>query len=126
MRGRDKFARTRENGAMPLLFSYGTLQLPDVQRALFGGPVPGRPDALVGYVLDEIAIGDADVVGLSGVEMHRIARSTGDPADRVPGLVLELDAAGLAAADAYETDAYTRVQVTLASGTVAWLYARAG
>ncbi len=125
MRGRDKFAPLRENGRMPLLFSYGTLQLPDVQQALFGGPVPGRPDALVGYVLDEIAIVDPDVIGLSGAEVHRIARPTGDRADRVPGVVLELDADGLAAADAYETDAYTRTEVTLASGTRAWLYARA-
>jgi gamma-glutamylcyclotransferase (GGCT)/AIG2-like uncharacterized protein YtfP len=110
---------------MPLLFSYGTLQLPDVQRALFGRLVPGRADALVGYVLDDIAIGDPAVVGLSGVEVHRIARATGDPDDRVPGLVLELDATQLAAADAYETDAYTRIEVTLASGTRAFLYARA-
>jgi hypothetical protein len=34
---------------MALLFSYGTLQQPDVQRATFGRLLRGEPDALVGF-----------------------------------------------------------------------------
>ena len=32
-----------------LLFSYGTLRLAEVQRALFGRLVQGEPDAMPGY-----------------------------------------------------------------------------
>jgi gamma-glutamylcyclotransferase (GGCT)/AIG2-like uncharacterized protein YtfP len=111
---------------MHRLFSYGTLQLPDVQREVFGGPVAGEADALVGYVLDEIEIADPGVVGLSGIAVHKIARATGDPADRVPGVVFTIDDAQLARADAYEGENYVRVEVDLASGRRAFLYARAG
>jgi len=34
-----------------LLFSYGTLRQPEVQRATFGREIDGRPDAIVGYDL---------------------------------------------------------------------------
>lgn len=111
---------------MHRLFSYGTLQLPDVQREVFGSFIMGEPDALIGYVLDEIEIADPDVVGLSGIAVHKIARATGNPADRVPGMVFTIDDAQLARADAYEGENYARVSVTLASGARAWLYAEVG
>ena len=34
------------------LFTYGTLQLEEVQLATFGRVLEGRPDALVGYRLE--------------------------------------------------------------------------
>lgn len=114
----------RQSPAMHRLFSYGTLQLPQVQRDVFGAEIAGEADALPGYVLDEIRIGDPRVVGLSGVEVHKIARATGNAADRVPGMVFTIDDAQLARADAYEGETYVRVEVTLASGARAWLYAR--
>jgi gamma-glutamylcyclotransferase (GGCT)/AIG2-like uncharacterized protein YtfP len=107
------------------LFSYGTLRQREVQRALFGREVAMAPDALTGYALSTIAIGDPGVVETSGLEVHLIVAPTGDPADRVEGVVLSLTPAELAAADAYETADYRRVTVTLASGTEAFLYARA-
>ncbi|HEY6964724.1 MAG TPA: gamma-glutamylcyclotransferase family protein [Erythrobacter sp.] len=119
-------AAPRHCAGMHRLFSYGTLQLPDVQREVFGGSVAGVADALVGYVLDEIEIADPGVVGLSGIAVHKIARATGDPADRVPGVVFTIDDAQLARADAYEGENYVRVEVDLASGRSAFLYARAG
>ena len=50
---------------------------------------------------------------------------TGDPADEVPGTLLLITAAELAAADAYEVSAYKRIEVVLKSGKDAWVYVKA-
>jgi hypothetical protein len=107
------------------LFSYGTLRQRDVQQALFGRAPESAPDALTGHALSTIAIADPGVVETSGLAIHLIVEETGDPADRVEGLVLSLTPAELAATDAYETADYVRVVVTLASGLEAFVYARA-
>jgi len=104
------------------LFSYGTLQLPEVQRATFGRLLDGRPDALPGYVLAPLAITDPEVVRLSGRAVHSIARRTGDPSHLIPGIVFEIDEAELERCDAYEVDAYARVEAALASGARAFVY----
>lgn len=59
---------------------------------------------------------------LSGKAAHSIARQSGDPADRIPGVVLLLTEDELAATDRYEVEAYARVEVTLDSGTRAFVY----
>ena len=105
-----------------LLFSYGTLQLPDVQRANYGRLLEGRPDALAGYALRPLAITDAEVVRISGLAVHTIACRTADPADRITGTVFELTPAELEVTDAYEVDVYARVEVTLESGVAAFVY----
>lgn len=110
---------------MIALFSYGTLQQRSVQLANYGRLLEGEPDALVGYRLSAIAITDLEVLRISGEAVHLIARPTGDPADRISGMVLHLSAAELAATDTYETDAYARVEVTLESGRVSWAYVAA-
>ncbi|MGN6527443.1 MAG: gamma-glutamylcyclotransferase family protein [Burkholderiaceae bacterium] len=107
---------------MPLLFSYGTLQQDDVQRATFGRLLAGRADALVGWAQAMVAIEDPAVVATSGKTHHPIVRPSGDAADRVPGTAFEVTDAELAAADRYEVAAYRRVGVTLASGSEAWVY----
>ena len=104
------------------LFSYGTLRQPAVQLATFGRRLVGKPDTLVGYRLEPIAISSAEVVALSGAEIHTIARRTGRESDRIEGVVFDLTAAELEAGDAYETDAYGRLLVTLASGSRAFVY----
>jgi gamma-glutamylcyclotransferase (GGCT)/AIG2-like uncharacterized protein YtfP len=104
-----------------LLFSYGTLRDGAVQLANFGRLLSGRADSLPGYSLLPIAIKDPAVVALSGKSQHMIAkRST--TADEVTGVVFEITAAELAAADRYEVSEYTRVLVTLKSGAKAWVY----
>jgi len=45
-----------------------------------------------------------------------------DPTDEVHGQVLPITPDDLAAADEYEVDDYARLEVALASGTVAWVY----
>ena len=107
---------------MPHLFSYGTLQQDDVQRATFGSLLAGSADALPGYSQAMVAIDDPQVVATSGKTHHPIVRHSGDAADRVAGTVFEITDAELAQADAYEVDAYRRVAVTLASGRAAWVY----
>lgn len=107
---------------MPLLFSYGTLQQEDVQRATFGRLLAGSADALVGYAQSMVKIEDAGVVATSGKTHHPIVAFTGASGDRVAGTVFEITDAELAAADAYEVDAYKRVSAPLASGRRAWVY----
>ncbi len=108
-----------------LLFSYGTLRDPAVQRALFGRRLEEEADALAGWRIETIRIGDARVEELSGLAEHLILRPSGDPADLVPGAVLHLSGAELAIADDYETGAYVRVEADTRDGRRAWVYVAA-
>ena len=109
-----------------LLFSYGTLQLPEVQRATFGREVPGRRDAIVGYDLDQVTISDPHVIATSGSGRHPILRPTDRADAHVDGMVFEISETELAAADEYEVDDYRRIAVPLRSGATAWVYVFAG
>ena len=104
------------------LFSYGTLRLREVQLATFGRELAGEADALEGWVLGTVLIGDPAVVSTSGLTEHLILR----PGDGVvEGVAFELTQAELEAADSYETDDYKRVEVTLRSGRRAFVYVAA-
>jgi len=105
-----------------LLFSYGTLQDKAVQMANFGRRLSGRADSLPGFTLRPIKIEDASVVALSGKSQHTIAKRSQNAGDEVTGMVFEITAEELAAADRYEVAEYTRVEVTLKSGVKAWVY----
>lgn len=107
------------------LFSYGTLQQPEVQRAVFGRLLEARPDRLTGYRLSVVRITDPDVVAVSGSDTHPILVASDDPADGVEGSALHVDEDDLLAADRYESADYERTRVVLASGALAWLYASA-
>jgi hypothetical protein len=105
------------------LFSYGTLQRPEVQRGTFGRLLESSPDAIVGWRVESITIDDPVFAEKNGA-VQRIAVRTGDDADRIAGAVLLLTEAEIRAADAYEPEGYARVEARLASGGVAWVYAR--
>lgn len=93
---------------MPLLFSYGTLQQEDVQRATFGRLLNGEPDQLPGFALSQHLI---------------YANVIPSESSHVAGTVYELTDADLEAADRFEEDAaYRRIEVDLASGKRAWVY----
>ena len=109
---------------MHLLFTYGTLQLPQVQKALFGRLLTGHPDILSGYVEQPLVIHDPTVVRLSESNTHIIIAYTGNPEDQVSGIVYELTEAELKRADTYETDQYRRELVRFQSGKEAWVYMR--
>jgi gamma-glutamylcyclotransferase (GGCT)/AIG2-like uncharacterized protein YtfP len=104
------------------LFSYGTLQLAEVQRATYGRLLEGEPDVLVGYRLLPLTITNPEVVQLSGEPVHMIACRTGDPAERISGMVYRISPAELEATDDYEGDAYARREVRLESGAAAFVY----
>ena len=104
------------------LFSYGTLRQPEVQLANYGRLLNGEVDALIGYRLQPVQIDDPHVVSVSGKAVHTIAVPTGNPADRVPGMLFALTEDELASTDAYETGAYARVERVLESGRCAWVY----
>jgi len=104
------------------LFSYGTLLQSEVQLANYSRLLEGTPDTLLGHRLDPVEIDDPEVVSLSGKAVHTIARATGDPADRIAGRVFLLTTDELAVTDAYETEAYSRMELKLESGRTAWVY----
>jgi uridine kinase len=107
--------------AMVHLFSYGTLQKPEVQRANFGRLLQGRADRLAGFRTEWVTITDADVIAESGTDRHPIVVAGGS-ADAVSGTLFELSTIELAAADEYEVDDYARRPVILESGQPAWVY----
>ena len=104
------------------LFSYGTLQLPEVQRATYGRLLEGSPDVMTGYRLVPLTITNPEVVALSGEPVHMIACRTGGETDRIPGIVYMITPAELEATDDYEGDAYGRIEVRLESGRAAFVY----
>ncbi len=105
-----------------LLFSYGTLQDPEVQLDTFGRLLAFEDDVLPGFTVDYAEIEDPRVVELSGSKVHPIVRPTGNPLDKVLGRVLWVTEDELDAADEYEVELYRRVEVHLASGRAAWTY----
>jgi hypothetical protein len=105
-----------------LLFSYGTLQNPDVQLDTFGRLLDSEDDVLPGYTVDYVEIEDHRVVEVSGLSVHPVVRPTGDARDKVLGRVLWVTEDELEASDEYEVSLYRRVSVHLASGRSAWVY----
>lgn len=109
---------------MPRLFSYGTLQMPRVQQALFGRLVPMEEAVLLGYESVPIVIDDPDVIEFSGSTTHRaLVPAATDAA--ISGKVLTIEESDWEALDAYEGDNYRRVEAQLASGVSAWVYVKA-
>ena len=106
---------------MHKLFSYGTLQFPEVQRATFGRLIPGEPDAIVGFRSEMLTITDPMVIERSGTDQHPIL-VPGSADDAVEGTTFVVDDEELAAADHYEVDDYQRVEVPLRSGGLGWVY----
>jgi hypothetical protein len=95
------------------LFSYGTLQVPDIQLSLFGRYLHGEQDYLPGYISAPIQIGS---------DSHLIAIPSQNPSTQLAGTVLEVTPEELVIADNYETAEYKRIEVQLASGKTSWVY----
>ena len=108
---------------MPFLFSYGTLQQEDVQRATFDRLLHGHADELPRFEPSLVRIEDPQHAAMRGRAHHANVTFNGRADSRVPGTVFEVTAAELAAADVYEHQAsYRRIAVSLASGKEAWVY----
>ncbi|WP_176050982.1 gamma-glutamylcyclotransferase family protein [Burkholderia sp. BCC1644] len=104
------------------LFSYGTLQLEQVQLATFGRKLDGHEDAMPGYAMTMLKIEDPAVVATSGKTHHPVVAYTGRAGDRVTGAVFAITREELRHADDYEVAAYRRDRVVLESGVSAWVY----
>lgn len=98
---------------MEKLFTYGTLQVPEIQKSVFHRTTQGTPDALEGFEKHTM---------LFGAQPYPIIEAK--PGSEVKGLVIEVTPEELEAIDSYETAAYRRISVTLKSGTPAWVYCR--
>ena len=107
---------------MEKLFSYGTLQLPQVQESLFGRILSCTKEELPGYKVEKLKIKDQAVIEKSGTDMHPILVQTSKPQDVVAGMVFEITQAELEKADEYEVDDYLRSVGVMLSGTHAWIY----
>lgn len=111
-----------EEQSLENLFSYGTLQLEEVQLETFGRKLDGKPDALPGYKLVSITIADREFVAKSGTAIHRNLEFSGDSMEVVEGTTLRVTRKELEEADAYEPEGYIRVRAELRSGDEAWVF----
>jgi gamma-glutamylcyclotransferase (GGCT)/AIG2-like uncharacterized protein YtfP len=93
------------------LFVYGTLLNPDIQLSVFGRVIEGRNDRLIGYKVVKKNF-------LSGTYPAVVS----DNSSITEGKVLTITEDELYRSDRYEGDEYTRVEVQLESGSVAWIY----
>lgn len=107
------------------LFSYGTLQYPDVQQEQFGRLLAGSADALTGFRLGRIAITDPEVVRDSGETHYPVLAPDPGGSHRVGGTLYWITEKELEAADIYEAGEYERQRVALDSGKEAWVYVAA-
>ena len=107
---------------MEKLFSYGTLQLENVQRDTFGRVLTGNKDILEKYVISKIKITDQKVIESSGTDIHPILEYTGNETDFVEGILFEVTQEELISADEYEVDDYKRTKVTFKSGKTGFVY----
>jgi gamma-glutamylcyclotransferase (GGCT)/AIG2-like uncharacterized protein YtfP len=114
-----------EDSTTQILFTYGTLQHPEVQLDTFGRLIEGDDDALPGYTVDYAEIDDTRVADLSNHSVHPVVRETGNPLDKIVGKTLRVSEDELDAADEYQAALYRRISVVLASGLTAWVYVAA-
>ena len=102
---------------MEQLFSYGTLRSKEIQRQVFNRILTGKPDQLLGHKLKSLQIEEE-----FGMADYVVAVPTEGPSDPIHGIVYNISLSDLAKVDIFESNAYKRVEVTLNSGIVAWIY----
>ncbi|WP_035647653.1 gamma-glutamylcyclotransferase family protein [Flavobacterium sp. ASV13] len=102
---------------MEQLFSYGTLRSKQIQMQVFNKVLSGTADQLLGYKLKSLQIEEE-----FGMADYVVAVASENPSEIIHGIVFNVTLADLAKVDLFESNAYKRVQVTLKSGTVAWIY----
>jgi len=94
-----------------ILFAYGTLRCPKVQKIAFGKKKKGTRDILKGYKKYKRTI-----------EKETCPIILKKKGSFVRGKVYELSKRELKHADNYETELYLRKKVILKSGKSAWVY----
>lgn len=104
------------------LFSYGTLQLPKVQRETFGRILQGQKEVVLGYKIELLKITHAEVLKRSEQDYHPMAVYTGKQRDKIEGMCFLISKKELQQSDEYEVDDYQRVWVEFQSGNKGWIY----
>ena len=104
------------------LFSYGTLQLEQVQLATYGRILSGNKDTLQQYRLENLEITDETVLKKSNQKFHPIAVRTNNLNDSISGVIFEITEQELIDTDTYEVSDYQRVLEVFKSGKKAWVY----
>jgi len=108
---------------MPLLFSYGTLQDPQVQLSTVARLLDGDRDELVEYELSSVRIDDPEVVAQLGRTHHANVTFNGNGDSRVAGTALRVTNDELARFDEFEAAfSYERITARLASGRETFVY----
>ncbi len=108
--------------AVHYLFSYGTLQLDNVQIENYGRKLVGCEDILENYKLEQLEITDKEVLAKSQQQVHPIAISSENKEDCIKGIIFEVTEQELRQTDQYEVPDYKRVLETFQSGKKAWIY----
>ncbi len=96
-----------------LLFVYGTLKSPMIQKAVFKRTAPKDPDILEGYKKSTFNIRNFSCPVI-----------VSDPNCCVHGLSIKVTEEELRLIDKYETGAYRRKKVMLKSGNESWVYVK--
>lgn len=104
------------------LFSYGTLQLKNVQIKTYTRILSGDKDILEGYKLGKLKITDKDVLAKSKQQFHPIAIPSENRKDCIQGVIFEITEQELIQTDEYEVSSYKRVLETFKSGKKAWVF----
>jgi len=99
---------------MEYLFSYGTLQKPEVQMDALRRVLSGEPDVLTGYKKVPIYI-DGD---------EKTAIVPDGETEPIIGTLYEVKPVEFIVLDEFETKAYKRARVILKSGHEAWTYVK--
>ena len=97
---------------MPYLFTYGTLQDPQVQVYVFGRTLEGQPEELPYFKWYKNAV----------YGRYPLVKPSNQKEDMVKGMAYKVSEQDLERCDVYETSAYTRKRFTLKSGIEAWVY----
>ncbi|MUH35007.1 gamma-glutamylcyclotransferase [Zobellia amurskyensis] len=100
---------------MQYLFTYGTLQNHEIQNHVFGRRLHGSRD-----ILEAFRFSSEKIMG-----RYLVVEETKNTSDQIEGVVYELQQNELAMADQYEGEAYKKIEVSLKSGKIAWVYTKA-
>lgn len=108
-----------------LLFIHATLQNRELQLDTIGRAPDAEPDVLPGHTVDFVEIRDCRFSDQLGTTRYPQVRATGDPLDKVTGLVLHVSEDELEAVDQIEASLFWRKRAALGSGREAWVYVSA-
>lgn len=95
-----------------LLFSYGTLQEPEIQEKILNRRLKGTKAILLGYKKYEKRM----------MNKYPIIEQSDDAKAMVSGILYKVSNYELYKIDLYESLAYTRIQAKLKSSVKAWVY----